>query len=559
MEPIPVLPLVSVILPVRNEGEYLPRALDSVIDQDYPSERIEILIADGRSTDGTRQIIEEYQEKVPSLSLIDNPGLIVPKGMNLAMRKAKGDIFIRVDGHCEIASDYVRRCVGYLQRGLADGVGGSMETIGETRMAKVIAFAMSSVFGVGNSAFRTLSGKTMLVDTVPFPAYKRSVCLHAGGYDEELVRNQDDEYNYRLRELGYRILLAPDVHSAYYSRSTFRSLWRQFFQYGYWKVRVLQKHPRQMSLRQFAPVGLVSSILISLIFSLFSWQGLFLMLLITGVYLGGNIIASVITASKRGWETLLLLPVAFATIHFAYGCGFLIGLIKFAHRWRAQKDQVPELIAPIQGLNPLMKPKGEPEIRQMQLSDIPEIAMLHREIFPNSRSTRLGWRYLRKMYRWFLEQNPRLCLVAEQEGRIVGYVVGALAGYGRRIFRYAIMEVIFGLLVHPPMWFKKETFSLSRSYLKAFSPVRVHGQNQPVKEISISLADIGVAPSARGQGIGLRLVRKFEDAAGKLGAAQLTLSVDMDNLAARITYERCGWYVDAEYPERNSVHYSKLL
>ncbi len=132
---------------------------------------------------------------------------------------------MRVDGHCEITPTYVERCVAHLSKDKVDGVGGSVETIGKTHVAQVIARAMSSTFGVGNSAFRTRQGQTLYVDTIPFPAYRRSVIKLAGNYDEELVRNQDDEYNYRLRELGAKLLLAADVKSKYYSRSSLRSLW----------------------------------------------------------------------------------------------------------------------------------------------------------------------------------------------------------------------------------------------------------------------------------------------------------------------------------------------
>ena len=167
---------------------------------------------------------------------------------------------MRVDGHCEIASDYVRRCVEHLRRGEADGVGGSIETIGATPPSRAIALAMSSRFGVGNSAFRTERAATHLVDTVPFPAYTREMMRRAGPFDEELVRNQDDEFNFRIRELGGRILMAADVRSRYESRGSLRSLARQYFQYGYWKVRVMQKHPRQMSARHFVPAAFVSAL-----------------------------------------------------------------------------------------------------------------------------------------------------------------------------------------------------------------------------------------------------------------------------------------------------------
>lgn len=334
-------PFVSIILPVRNEGRYLRRTMESVLCQDYPLENMEILVAEGMSTDDTRAILVEFQAKGKNLLIFDNPGRIVPTGMNIAMLHARGEILIRVDGHCEIAPDFVQRCVFYLQNDLADGVGGPMDTVGETTSAMLIAIAMSTPFGVGNSAFRTISGKTMPVDTVPFPAYKRSVIEHAGGYDEELVRDQDDEYNYRLREMGYRILMAADIHSRYYSRSTLRSLWRQYFQYGYWKVRVLQKHPRQMRLRQFVPGFFVASLLLSIINAGLHANGWIMLGLLAGSYLLANLGASAYTAYRHGWKYFLGLPWVFAILHVSYGVGFLVGLVRFATRWGDTKGQTP--------------------------------------------------------------------------------------------------------------------------------------------------------------------------------------------------------------------------
>lgn len=341
-------PFVTVILPVRNEAAYLRAGLSAVLGQDYPAGRMEILVTDGMSTDGTREIVQESQQQHPSIKLIDNPGRIVPTGMNAALRQARGEIIIRVDGHCEIARDYVRKCVEHLQNDPIDGVGGPVETIGATPLAETIAVAMSSKFGVGGSAFRTETGKTMLADSIPFPAYTRSIIQKAGLYDEELVRNQDDEYNYRLRELGAKLLLAQDVHSRYFSRASLGKLWRQYYQYGFWKVRVLQKHPRQMSLRQFVPplfaISLLLTTILALISPLFAIPNsylLFPLILVIGSYSLANLLASVITSSKKGLRCLPLLPLVFAILHLAYGLGFLVGLIKFWNRWDDKVGKVP--------------------------------------------------------------------------------------------------------------------------------------------------------------------------------------------------------------------------
>ncbi len=305
-------------------------------------DQIEIILVDGMSTDGTREIGKRYQELYNNIRLIDNPGKIVPTGMNEALRLAKGNLIIRVDGHCVVEPDYVANCERHIQEHGLEGVGGPMRTVGEDLISEVIALAMSSKFGVGNSSFRTESGLTKLADTVPFPAYTREIMQRVGLYDEELVRNQDDEYNYRIREAGGRILLAEDVRSTYYSRGTYGKLWKQYFQYGYWKVRVMQKHPLQMSLRQFVPPIFVLTICLALVASLvFPWGWILLAALI-GAYGIAALIASGMIAKSNGWHLLGLIPLAFVIIHVSYGSGFLIGMVKFWNCWGDKVGKVPE-------------------------------------------------------------------------------------------------------------------------------------------------------------------------------------------------------------------------
>ncbi len=328
-------------MPVRNEAAFIARSVGAVVSQDYPLDRMEILIADGGSTDETRKVIEHLKQthRRVSITLLENPGKIVATGLNLALRQAKGEIIVRVDGHCEVAPDYVRRCVSHLLQGDVNAVGGPVETIGESITAKAIATAMSSRFGVGGSAFRIANSGTRLTDTVAFPAYMRSVVDRAGPFDEELVRNQDDEYNYRLRKLGVKILLASDIRSRYYSRATLAGLGSQYFQYGYWKVRVMQKHPRQMQLRQFVPPLFVAGLLIGLLLMPLFPTVRYLTALVLSLYAVATIFASILAARKGSWQLLPLLPISFATLHLAYGAGFLFGVMRFWNRWRVSQNQ----------------------------------------------------------------------------------------------------------------------------------------------------------------------------------------------------------------------------
>ena len=328
-----LLPFVSVVMPVRNEAGFITRSLGAVLAQDYPPGRMEVIVADGMSEDGTRDLVRAAAERDRRIRLVDNRGRIAPTALNAALSAARGHIVVRVDGHCEIAPDYVSRCVVHLSGGGADGVGGPLETIGETPVAQVIALAMSSGFGVGGAPFRTRKGWSGLVDTVAFPAYTRAAVALAGPFDEELVRNQDDEYNYRLRSRGARILLAADVRARYYSRGTLGSLFLQYFQYGLWKVRVLQKHPRQMSSRQFVPPVFAASLLACALASPISVWARIGLLGITIAYAVANLVASVLTAPRGSFPGVLLLPVVFATLHVSYGFGFLSGLVRFHGRW----------------------------------------------------------------------------------------------------------------------------------------------------------------------------------------------------------------------------------
>jgi glycosyltransferase involved in cell wall biosynthesis len=173
------IPTVSILMPIRNEAAFLSRSLAAVLAQDYPVDQFEVIVADGMSTDDSPQIVASLAAQHSNLRLIRNPKQIVPTGLNAAWAQARGEIIVRVDGHCEISRDYVRHCVEHLQHKEIDGVGGPLETVAETSVGEAIAFAMQSPFGVGGAVFRTTTSKTMLTDTVAFPAYKRAIMEQA--------------------------------------------------------------------------------------------------------------------------------------------------------------------------------------------------------------------------------------------------------------------------------------------------------------------------------------------------------------------------------------------
>ena len=319
------LPLVTIIMPVRNEAAYIQRSLGAVLAQTYPADHLEVMVVDGMSDDGTRPLVKAMaRESSIHVELLDNPDLIVPPAFNRGLARAAGEMIIRVDGHCEIAPDYVECCIAALHETGADCVGGAMVTVGETAVAGTIATAQSSSFGVGGATFRVGSETGRYVDTIAFGAYRRDVFDRIGGYDEELVRNQDDEFNFRLIQSGGKIWLDPSIHSVYYSRASFRKLWRQYYQYGFYKVRVIQKRGGVPSLRHLVPALFVLGLIVTLLAALLAGRRR-LALLIPLPYMVAAFTASV-SAARGRWWMLPLLPIAYLTLHLAYGVGFLHGV-----------------------------------------------------------------------------------------------------------------------------------------------------------------------------------------------------------------------------------------
>ena len=333
---------VTVIMPVRNEGTFIARSLGAVLEQDYPAELMQVLVADGMSDDETREIVEQLARAHPdhAVEIVDNPGGIVPTGFNAALSRAGGQVIVRVDGHTIIAKDYVSACVTALEDSGADNVGGRMDAQGQGRIAEAIALATSSPFGVGDAQFHYASGQRW-VDTVYLGAWRREVFDRVGSFDPEMVRNQDDEFNYRLRAAGGRILLTDRIRSRYYSRASMRKLFRQYRQYGFWKVRVLQKHPKQMSLRQFVPPVFAAAVVGGAVLAPTSRGVRRVWAATLAAYGLAAVTASVSVARRSGWRHLPLLPVAFAAMHLGYGGGFLVGLLRFAHRWRDRSAPPP--------------------------------------------------------------------------------------------------------------------------------------------------------------------------------------------------------------------------
>lgn len=334
-------PLVSVVIPMRNEAASIEALLDSVLAQDYPADRLEVLVVDGDSSDASPRIVEDISRRDPRVRLLGNPRRIVPTALNIAIRAARGDIICRIDGHTRVAPDYVRIGVETLQRTGADNVGGRMDAVGGGWFGDAVADATASRFGVGS--YFHFGTEEREVDTVYLGMWPKTVFARVGLFDEELVRNQDDEFNYRLRKAGGRIVLNPAMRSWYQNRTDVAHLLRQYYQYGQWKVRVLQKHPRQMSWRHFVPPTFVAGMLGLGAAATVSPVGAWLLRAVSSVYLAGVLLAALSASRHRGVRGVLATGLAFICLHGSWGAGFLNGLMIFAGRWGREEPAPPRL------------------------------------------------------------------------------------------------------------------------------------------------------------------------------------------------------------------------
>lgn len=318
---------VSVVIPCRNEEKYIGKCIESIIEQSYGIENIEVFVSDGMSEDKTSDIIIEYGKIHPQIKYIKNEKLTAPTAMNLGIQNSTGDIIIIFGAHAYMDKDYVEKCVEKLKDNDIDCVGGRIINISENRAAEAISRAMASPFGVGNALFR-YSNKEELVDTVAFGAYKREVFNRIGLFDEEFVRNQDDELNFRLTLSGGHILLTPEILSYYYTRGSFSKLWNQYFQYGFWKVRGIQKHRRAASIRHLIPAGFVLGMIFGTGLSIFFIWARIVFALVLLAYLAGALVFAQ-RAAQNETKHIPNIIWTFIILHISYGLGFLEGIFVF--------------------------------------------------------------------------------------------------------------------------------------------------------------------------------------------------------------------------------------
>lgn len=331
------LPFVTIAMPCLNEEGYIEACLRSVAAQDYPRDRLEILVGDGGSTDRTREILARLSAEDPRICMVDNPDRIQAAGMNHMIRQARGEVIVRMDVHCEYASDYVRKCIEALERTGADNVGGAQRSRAKTLFQRALCAALQSPLGVGGAKYRSADNEGY-VDTVFLGAFRRRVFETAGMYDPRAITNEDAELNQRILAAGGKVFLSKDIVVHYYPRSSYQALAKQYFKYGQGRARTLLKHHTFLSLRPAIPFFMVVSG--SLLAVTSHLHGLFPVAV--GLYAAATGAEAVRVGSREGLGAIPVVWGIFPVLHASHGVGFAVGLVKYGLNpdWPAEPDRL---------------------------------------------------------------------------------------------------------------------------------------------------------------------------------------------------------------------------
>jgi len=324
-------PKVSIIIPCRNEQATIAGVLDAIRKQTFPQDQLEVIIADGLSFDGTRDVIRRYQQENPTLviKVIDNLKLTIPAALNAAIQASNGEIIVRLDGHAFPSTNYVKTSLEDLDSGKGDNVGGVwlIKPGSSSWIGRSIAQAASNPLGVGDALYR-YANKAGLVDTVPFGSFRKTLIEDIGGFNENLLTNEDYEFNARIRKNGGRIWMNPFIKSDYIARGTYGELSRQYWRYGFWKNKMLRHNPSTLKWRQALPPVFILSIFILILLSIGSEFARLMLLIEAGIYFSALVVTSLPTVFRQ--KDLLLLvgiPLSIATMHFSWGSGFLFSFL----------------------------------------------------------------------------------------------------------------------------------------------------------------------------------------------------------------------------------------
>ncbi|MBK9069997.1 MAG: glycosyltransferase family 2 protein [Myxococcales bacterium] len=319
------LPMVSIVMPAFNEEAYIGACLRSIQAQQYPRDRIEVLIADGRSTDATRACIAAIAADDPRIVVIDNPERLQAPGLNRLLSHARGEVIVRMDVHCEYAPNYVSQCVAVLQATGADNVGGAQRPKAKTAFQEVLSSVLSSPLAVGGAKYRDASQEGF-VDTVFLGAFRKDTLVAVGGYDPNAVTNEDAELNWRIRQNGGKIYLSRDIEVHYYPRDSFATLAKQYYRYGMGRARTMLKTKRIDAPRSVAPfamlVGFAGLVAVRPLRSL--------ALPAAAAYGAISLAEAIRVARKHGPGGVLQAWGMFPVLHFSHGAGFAMGLYHYA-------------------------------------------------------------------------------------------------------------------------------------------------------------------------------------------------------------------------------------
>ncbi len=314
-------PFVTVAIPCLDEEDFIEECIACVLRQDYPSDRIEVIVADGGSGDHTRRILTKISDEVERVRWIDNPQRIQAAAMNAIIDQARGDVVVRLDAHCSYAENYISKCIEILDRTGADNVGGAQRPLATSRFQRALCAALESPLGVGGARYRSATAEGF-VDTVWLGAFRRAVLEKVGQFDAGAITNEDAELNQRIVQAGGKVYLSPEIEAHYHPRGTFRALAKQYFRYGFGRARTVLKHGRLPNVRPvtpFATVVLGSAMLLSS-----RWHPL------TAPAVGGYATVCAVEAirvgRKLGVGAIPIVWSIFPVLHASHGVGFAAGL-----------------------------------------------------------------------------------------------------------------------------------------------------------------------------------------------------------------------------------------
>ena len=317
---------VSVVLAVKNEIQSIFACLDSLLKQKYDPSKYEILVYDGGSIDGTTEILDKVSRKYPQVKIFNNPKGIAAAGWNDGFQQSKAKYVVMMGGHTQIASDFIEKNLEILENENVCCAGGRVEAIGENLKSQAIALAFNHPFGAGDARYR-YSKKKCYVETVNYGMYRKSVVDSVPPMNETIKRGEDWEYNYNIVQKFGKMVYSPEIKSYYYSRTSFSKLWKRQYDAGKYKLDIIRKFPRSLLLRHVVPF-LFSFFAIVLLFLTLTGLNHFFFLIFWIVYLATNLSISFYISSKKGYRFFPLLIWAFFIMQFAYGIGFLVGLVK---------------------------------------------------------------------------------------------------------------------------------------------------------------------------------------------------------------------------------------